>query len=52
MSRSVGPGPESLPPSRLGRRCYALEVDPIYVDVAVQRWERFTGEKAVLGAAA
>src|SRR5262245_7003700 len=29
-----------------GRRCLAIELDPAYVDVAVQRWEDFSGEKA------
>ena len=33
---------------RLGRRCYGMEIEPHYVDVAVRRWEQFTGRKAVL----
>ena len=28
------------------RRCFAMELNPAYVDVAVQRWESFTGQKA------
>lgn len=31
-----------------GRLCYAIELNPAYVDVAVTRWERFTGQAAVL----
>jgi len=31
-----------------GRACLAMELHPAYVDVAVKRWEDFTGEKAVL----
>jgi DNA modification methylase len=31
-----------------GRRCYAMEIHPPYVDMAVERWERFTGQTAVL----
>lgn len=31
-----------------GRTCRAIEIDPIYVDVAVSRWERFTGLKATV----
>ena len=27
-------------------RCYALEIEPAYVDVSVKRWEDFTGQKA------
>jgi DNA modification methylase len=33
---------------QLGRRCYAIELDPKYCDVIVKRYERFTGEKAEL----
>lgn len=31
-----------------GRCGYSMEYDPRYVDVIIQRWEEFTGEKAVL----
>ena len=31
---------------QLGRKCYAIEIEPRYVDVAVERWENFTGKKA------
>jgi hypothetical protein len=30
-----------------GRRARALEIDPSYVDVAVSRWQKFTGKTAV-----
>lgn len=30
-----------------GRSCYAIELNPVYVDVAVRRWQAFTGERAV-----
>jgi acyl-homoserine lactone acylase PvdQ len=33
---------------RTGRRARALEIDPHYVDVAVRRWENYTGKAAVL----
>ncbi|HYZ22559.1 MAG TPA: DNA methyltransferase, partial [Rhodopila sp.] len=33
-----------------GRSCYAIELDPIYVDVAVRRWQDFTGQTAILQA--
>ena len=32
---------------RVGRMCYAMELDPLYVDTAVQRWQHFTGERAI-----
>jgi len=31
-----------------GRACHAIELNPVYVDVAITRWQDFTGEKAVL----
>jgi DNA modification methylase len=31
-----------------GRSCHAIEIDPQYVDVAVKRWQDFTGLAAVL----
>jgi hypothetical protein len=33
-----------------GRVCHAIEIDPAYVDVSVQRWHAFTGEAATLEA--
>lgn len=30
------------------RKCRAMEIDPPYVDVAVLRWQQFTGQEAVL----
>ena len=30
------------------RTCFMMELDPKYVDVIINRWEKFTGEKAVL----
>jgi DNA modification methylase len=30
------------------RVCYAMELDPAYVDVAVLRWQAFTGKEVVL----
>ena len=31
---------------QLDRICFSMELDPIYTDVCVQRWEKFTGQKA------
>ena len=33
---------------QLGRRCFAMELDPKYCDVICARWEKLTGKKAVL----
>jgi hypothetical protein len=32
---------------RTGTYCYAMEIDPLYVEVALRRWERFSGQEAV-----
>ncbi len=31
-----------------GRACHAIELNPAYVDVAIQRWQAFTGKEATL----
>ena len=43
-----GSGSTILAAELLGRRCYAIEKEPGYVDVSVERWEEKTGQKAVL----
>jgi len=32
----------------IGRYCHAIELNPSYVDVAVLRWQAFTGIEAIL----
>jgi len=46
----LGSGTTMIGCERTGRTCYAMELDPLNVDIAVMRWESFTGEKAVLSA--
>ena len=29
------------------RSCYAMELDPRYCEITIQRWEEYTGNKAV-----
>lgn len=41
-----GSGPQIIAAEQLGRRCFAMELEPQYVDVAVARWEKLTGQKA------
>ena len=42
----LGSGTTLIACERTGRTCNGLELDPLYVDVAVARWESFTGEQA------
>ena len=42
----LGSGTTAIAAEKLGRRCYAMEIEPRYVDVAVKRWQNFTGKKA------
>ena len=43
-----GSGSTLMACEQLGRKCYMCELDPKYVDVIIQRWENFTGQKAEL----
>jgi DNA modification methylase len=43
-----GSGTILIAAERTGRKARALEIDPIYVDVAVRRWQAYTGKRAVL----
>ena len=42
-----GSGSTLIGAQQTGRRAFLMELDPLYCDVIVQRWERFTGNKAV-----
>lgn len=42
-----GSGSTLLACERLGRKCRAVEIDPRFVQVAITRWEKMTGRKAV-----
>lgn len=43
-----GSGSALIACEQLDRTCYMMELDPKYCDVIIKRWEKFTGEKAVL----
>ena len=42
----LGSGTTLIAAERVGRRCYGLELDPLYVDTVVRRWQALTGESA------
>ena len=43
-----GSGSTLIACEQLNRICYMMEIDPVYCDVIVKRWENLTGQKAVL----
>jgi DNA modification methylase len=42
----LGSGTTLIAAERTGRRCYVLELDPIYADTAILRWQVLTGGSA------
>lgn len=42
----AGSGSTLIAAESLGRRCYALEIEPAYCDVIAERWQNFTGKNA------
>ena len=44
----MGSGTTLIAAETTGRVCLGIELNPAYVDVAVQRWQQFTGQKALL----
>jgi DNA modification methylase len=43
----LGSGTTVIAAERTGRICHGMELDPIYVDTSVRRWQEFTGKTAV-----
>jgi DNA modification methylase len=41
-----GSGTTIMAAEQLTRTCYMMELDPIYCDVIIKRWEEYTGEQA------
>ena len=44
----MGSGTTIMAAERVGRRGFGLELDPLYVDVAIRRWQAFTKRDAIL----
>jgi DNA modification methylase len=42
----LGSGTTLMAAERTGRQCRGLELDPLYVDVIVRRWQAYTGAAA------
>ena len=47
-----GSGTTIIAAEKLDRRCFAMELEPVFCDVAVKRWEEWTGKKAKLAQSA
>jgi len=43
----LGSGTTLIAAERTGRICYGIELDPVYVDTVIRRWQAFTGQTAV-----
>lgn len=43
----LGSGTTLLAAERIKRVCFAMELDPLYVDAAIRRWQNYTGREAV-----
>ena len=44
----AGSGTTLIAAESIERRCFAMEIDPRYCDVIIERWQSFTGSKAQL----
>ena len=44
----AGSGTAIIAAQQNGRHAYCMEFDPHYVDVIIDRWEKFTGKRAVM----
>jgi DNA modification methylase len=44
----LGSGTSLIAAETINRVCLAMELEPAFIDVAVRRWEAFTGKKAAL----
>lgn len=43
-----GSGSQLIAAEQLGRKCRAIDLQPVFVDVAIRRWQKFTGKHATL----
>ena len=44
----AGSGSQIIAGEREGRQVFALEIEPLFVDVTIRRWQDFTGKEATL----
>jgi DNA modification methylase len=44
----AGSGTSIMAAEKIGRRAFCMEIEPRYVDVAIRRWQQYTGKDAIL----
>jgi DNA modification methylase len=43
----LGSGSTIIAAEMVGRICYGIEIEPLYIDTTIRRWQEFTGRSAV-----
>jgi DNA modification methylase len=43
----LGSGSTLIAAERTGRSCCGIEIDPLYVDASIKRWQRYTGDDVI-----
>ena len=43
----LGSGTSLIAAERVRRTCYGMEIDPLYVDTVIRRWQAYTGGEAI-----
>lgn len=43
----LGSGTTLMAAERVGRICYGIELDPLYCDLIIRRWQNYCGEEAI-----
>ena len=43
----LGSGSTLIACEKTGRICYGIELDPIYVDTIIKRWQEYSGKEAI-----
>ncbi len=44
----LGSGTTLIAAQETGRVCYGIEINPLYIDLTIRRWQDFSGKTAIL----
>ena len=47
LDQFLGSGSTLIAAEKVGRKCFGIEIDPVFADLIVKRWQSFTGASAV-----